>query len=450
VFHKIINFYKTGADRPPCSDDPKEVARLYEQKRWSVFLSITLGYAIYYVCRQSFAVVKKPMLDAKIFNAEEMGRIGAALLLAYAFGKFCNGFLADSSNIRRFMASGLLISSFINLFLGFTTWFWVFFILWGINGWFQSMGSAPSVVALAQWFSNRERGTRYGVWFIAHNIGEGIAYAGIAYLVAHTSWRWGFWGTGMLGVVAALIMLRTLADRPQTYGLPPVAEYKNDYVAGTAASQKGSLFYRQLEIFHNPVVWILGLSSAMAYVARYAVSNWGILYLQEDKHYQLETAGLLLGLSQVGGFFGAAFCGYFSDRFFGSRRNVPTLIYGLLQTASLVLFFATPAHMTWLSLLSLSLFGFAISGSVVFLGGLTAVDLCPKRVTGAVMGFIGLFSYLGAAAQDWLSGYLIHIGQVVVDGKVVYHFDKAIAFWVAASVLSLLLPCLIWNAKPQD
>ena len=67
-------------------------------------LSITLGYAMYYVVRQGYAVVKKPLLEAKIFDAAQIGAIGSVFFMTYMIGKCVNGFLADRLNIKRFLA----------------------------------------------------------------------------------------------------------------------------------------------------------------------------------------------------------------------------------------------------------------------------------------------------------------------------------------------------------
>ena len=84
-----------------------------------------------------------------------------------------------------------------------------------------------------------------------------------------------------------------------------------------------------------------------------------------------------------------------------------------------------------------------------YVGGLTAVDLSSKKATGAAMGTIGMFSYIGAAAQDTISGVLIDAGKIMVDGQARYNFDNAIVFWIGAAVLSTLLPLLVWKAKPR-
>ena len=116
--------------------------RSLKRLQWSTFLSATLGYGMYYVCRLSLNVVKKPIVEEGIFSETELGIIGAVLFFTYAVGKFTNGFLADRSNINRFMSTGLLVTALVNLFLGFVHSFILFAILWGISGWFQSMGAA--------------------------------------------------------------------------------------------------------------------------------------------------------------------------------------------------------------------------------------------------------------------------------------------------------------------
>ncbi|MFQ6114079.1 MAG: MFS transporter, partial [bacterium] len=269
---KIIDFYKTGEDQPLISDQ-NQIKKIYERKRWSVYISLVLGYGFFYTCRLSLSVAKKSMIDAGIVDVKELGIIGAALLYVYAIGKFTNGFLADRANISRFMSSALMFSAIMNLLFGFTNYFIVFVVLWALNGWFQSIGSAPSVVSICQWFSNKERGTRYGIWAGAHNIGEGLTFIGTAFLISLLGWRAGFTGPGIACVVMAAIMFQTLADRPQTYGLPHVADYKNDYSAGKPCQESVSKL--QLLVLKSPIVWILGTSSALMYVTRYAIHSWG-------------------------------------------------------------------------------------------------------------------------------------------------------------------------------
>ena len=158
---KIVDFYKISSPLVGGETDSERSSR-FKRIRWATFLSATTGYGIYYVCRLSMNVVRKPIVEEGVFSETQLGIIGSCLFFVYAVGKLTNGFLADRSNVRRFMSTGLLCSALINLCLGFTGSFYAFVILWGLNGWFQSMGAASGVVSLTRWYSSKERGTFYG------------------------------------------------------------------------------------------------------------------------------------------------------------------------------------------------------------------------------------------------------------------------------------------------
>ena len=444
----LLRFFLTGSDKPLLTDRER-IDNSYRRNRISVMLSITLGYGIYYTCRLGMSVVKKPLIDGGIFTAEELGMIGSAIFYTYAFGRLVNGFLADHSNIKKFFPLGLLLSAFINLIIGNTTLFWVWVVLWGLNGWFQGFGAPSSVVALSHWFSNRERGRYYGIWSTAHSMGEGLTFVVSATLVTVWGWHGGFIGPGLLCIVAAVVLYYTLRDRPATYGLPLIADWKNDHGALIVPEGKKKLTTSRTQflILKLPSIWILGLASAMMYVTRYAINSWGILYLQEAKGYSLVEAGSILGLNTLAGIAGCTAYGFISDKLFAARRPPVTLVFGLMEVISLfIIFYAPPGHPVLLTL-AFVLYGFSLSGILAALGGLFAVDIAPKKVAGAAMGFIGIFSYMGAAFQERISGYLIQQGTTMLDGVRHYDFSKVIIFWVGCSVISLILATTLWRIK---
>lgn len=388
------------------------------------------------------------MIDEGLFSESQIGFIGSALFVAYAIGKLTNGFFADRSNIRRFMSFGLLVSALINLMLGLTTAFYMFFILWGLNGWFQAMGAAPSVVALSRWFSDKERGSYYGAWCSSHSVGKAITFIATAFVVSMFGWRWGFVEAGLIGIVGATIVYLLLHDTPESDGLPPIADYHNDHAPVSSGGK--SVSELQIEVLKNPYIWILALSSAMMYISRYAIESWGIFFLQTYKGYSVLKASSIISIGSITGIFGTLFCGYFSDKFFNGSRNVPNLLFGLINVTSLALFFFVPNGLVWLDTLSMALFGLAIGALVTFVGGLMAVDIASKKASGAALGLVGVASYIGAAIQDTVSGHLIEKGKVVINGEVSYNFTPVMIFWLSAAILSVVLALLVWNAKRED
>ena len=57
----LWQFFKTGPDIAQIADS-EVVKRKFNSVRWRVFASITIGYAFYYIIRQSYSVIKKPLL----------------------------------------------------------------------------------------------------------------------------------------------------------------------------------------------------------------------------------------------------------------------------------------------------------------------------------------------------------------------------------------------------
>ena len=138
----LYTFYrisKPSVDKVPAD----KVASTYKSLRNRTFWGVTIAYSLYYVCRTCISLFKKPLIDEGVLTEGQLGLVGAAFLFVYAVGKFLNGFIADYCNIRRFMATGLFLSSVLNLLLaalGFfhnmiptVVIFLAFAILWGMN-----------------------------------------------------------------------------------------------------------------------------------------------------------------------------------------------------------------------------------------------------------------------------------------------------------------------------
>ena len=57
----LNKIFLTAPDAPPMQDAEKAKSIFYSLC-WRVFASITIGYAFYYIIRQSYSVIKKPLL----------------------------------------------------------------------------------------------------------------------------------------------------------------------------------------------------------------------------------------------------------------------------------------------------------------------------------------------------------------------------------------------------
>ena len=123
--------------------------------------------------------------------------------------------------------------------------------------------------------------------------------------------------------------------------------------------------------------------------------------------------------------------------------------FAVAEIAALLVIFFGPANDVVL-FFAFAVYGAALSGLIASIGGLFGVDIAPRGATGAAMGFVGVFSYLGAATQENVSATLISQGMTMVDGVRSYDFDLAIQFWIGTSMVSMLLAATLWNTKVRD
>lgn len=476
----FLSFYKMST--PSAMKVPADqVEKTWKRQRFQTFLAGTFGYALYYVCRLSMGVMKQPLIDAGLLNATQLGLIGACLYWAYAVGKLVNGFLVDSSNIKRFMASGLIVSVVANLIMGIlgasassagiasSVLFISFAIIWGLNGWAQSMGAPPAIVGLSRWFPLKIRGTYYGFFSASHNIGEGLSFIFVGSLVAAFGWKWGFFGAAAAGVLGVLLIIFLLHDTTDSKGLPPIEvlseemtqeEYDVNHEAmkadakAAAAAQQAETKRMQKAVIKNPGVWILALSSAFMYMSRYAINEWGVIFLQEAKGYELGKAAGIIGINPIFGIIGTVVSGWLSDVVFKGDRKYPAFVAGILEAIALALFLFGGSA-AWVNILAMVLFGIAIGVLIAFIGGLMAIDLVPRKATGAALGIVGMASYAAAGLQNIVTGLLLdgHVIDTVNaagEAVTVHDFTYVSWFWLGAAIISFVLPVFNWRRKQQE
>ncbi|WP_434643352.1 MFS transporter [Klebsiella sp. I138] len=416
---------------------PKAAAQFSEPHfrwvRWQTFLAMTIAYVTFYVCRLSFTVAKSALVELGI-SPTELGMIGSALFFSYAIGKLVNGFIADHANVVRYMSLGLLLSAGMNLMMGMTTNALLLAVFWGINGWAQSMGVGPCAVSLARWYGYKERGTFYGIWSTAHNIGEALTYIVIAAVIAGFGWQMGYLSTAALGAAGVVLMLVFMRDSPQSCGFPPISLIRDE---PQQEESSGSVFKNQLLAMRNPALWTLALASAFMYIDRYAVNSWGIFFLQQEKAYTTVEASGIIGVNAIAGIAGTIVAGMLSDRFFPRNRSVMAGVISLLNTAGFALMLWSP-HRYSTDILSMIIFGATIGALTCFLGGLIAVDISSRKAAGAALGTIGIASYAGAGLGEFLTRIIIDKTAIIENGKTLYNFSTLSQFWVAAGLASAL------------
>ena len=136
-----------------------------------------------------------------------------------------------------------------------------FAILWGINGWTQSMGSPPGIINLSRWFPLNKRGTYYGIFSASPYIGEFLSFIVIGAIVGTFGWQSGFIFSAVAGIAGTLVILFCVSDTPESKGLPSVQALSSEEMRAEDRMRTSEV---QKIVLRHPGIWIIAAASASA------------------------------------------------------------------------------------------------------------------------------------------------------------------------------------------
>ncbi len=415
-----------------------------------IFTTLWITYASYYLCRVNFSVALPGIMDEFGCSKAELGLIGTAFFWMYALGQFINGQIADRFGARKLVALGLLASAVVNILMGFSAILGAILILWGLNGYFQAMGWAPSVKTLANWFSLERRGRISGLLGSCYQIGNAVGWVLAGFLIARYGWRSAFWIPAALLLLSVIHWYTRIRNSPESIGLPTIEAYEGhgervgNSTAAWAKAQVSEeehlgLPYTLKQTIGNPRVWIVAWAFFFVDIVRYGFLLWAPTYLFETQKAGIDKAAYTVVAMPLAGALGAFFSGWATDRFFQSRRapiiTINLLLLGILAWAYR---FVVPAGAWILSFMVLALIGFATYGAHVVMVATVPMDYGTRKAAGSATGFIDGFGYLGAGVVGVCTGFLVDR----------WGWDAGFYFWIVAAFVACALMALLWTYKP--
>jgi OPA family glycerol-3-phosphate transporter-like MFS transporter len=443
----VFAFLKPAPDAPPLPAD--RVDPEYRRLRLQVFAGIFIGYAAYYLVRKNFALAMPDILaEHPEYTKAQLGSAMTGLSIAYGASKFLMGSVSDRSNPRWFMPLGLLLSCALMLVFGFVkevyTSVFAMIALMTLNGWVNGMGWPPCGKTMVHWWSTRERGRVVALWNVAHNVGNGtaapLALLGVALF---GTWTAKFSFNALVAATIAIGIWFLLRDTPQSCGLPPVEQYKNDYPADYRHDHERTFTFREIFLEHvlpNKYLWAIAMANAFVYFVRYGVVDWIPTYLQTAKGFSFKESTVAWALFEYAAIPGTILCGWMSDKVFKGRRAPATIVYMLATLVGVIVYALNAKGPLWIDQAALIAIGFFIYGPVMIIG-LHALDLVPKKAAGTAAGFTGFFGYVfGSAVAGTGVGWIAdHWG-----------WDGVFATMVVCCLLTIVFSAMTLGHKAQS
>jgi sugar phosphate permease len=414
--------------------------------RIGVFLSILLGYSCYYLTRNSLtftapAMVATPGLGLDITS---IGVITSIFPLCYGCSKFVSGVVGDVLSPSIMLGGGLIATGLVNLAFGASSTLPFFCVLWAMNGILQGFGAPSCAKILTSWFAAKERGTYWGMWNIAHNLGGFVAPI-LAGTAARTlGWNWGLWTPGLIALFVGTVIVLTLKDSPEERGFEPV-EVVTLKVQENEEGAKTNLIQNLLyNVLSNPFIWGLAFTYFCVYVVRQGITSWSVFYLIKEKGViDAGAAAVRVSGLELGGLLGSLIAGRISDWYIATSsggsvgKRVQIVMAYLVGVAFMLLSFrAIPAGHPVIQAIIVFMIGFFLYGPQMLIG-LCGAEIVGRRSVGASEGFLGWIAYLGAANAGVPLSLLVQS----------YGWDAFFAALISACVLAILLLAPITSAK---
>ncbi len=426
-------------------------------RHWQIrtFVTIWITYGSFYLCRanMSFAL---PGLAAEFgLSKTLLGLLGTALFIMYSLGQFVNGQLGDKFGARKLVFVGMIFSALLNIVFSFSTAFAFMLVVWGLNGYFQSMGWSPQVKTMANWFTVKQRGKWMGWMGSCYQIGNAYSWLLASYLAASYSWRTLFWVPAILLLISSIHFVIRLRNAPEEIGLPPIEQLRKmqdggpepEFLDPDAApvcvvtkDEHLGFVYTCKVCVTNPRIWGVALAFFCLDIIRYGFFYWAPTYLIEAQGATISSAGLQIAVLPLAGSAGAIICGWATGRFFQNRR-APVICICLFGLAIFsYLFYAAPPGAWLWGLFCLAVVGFCTYGPHVLMVGHAAQDFAGRKAAASAAGFIDGFGYIGAAMTGVFTGWLVEN----------YGWHAGFYYWIIAALVAAFIMLALWSAPVHE
>ena len=425
----------------------------FKSWQWQVVICSMIGYSMFYFVRKNFSFAMPALGTEYGITNTSFGIILSLVGVIYGISKFLNGIVADRINARKHLVVGLGICVILNFIFGWSdklstmitgqtsgpdfvgAMVVIMAILLIINNIFQGCGFPPCNRLLAHWVPPKELATKSAIWNTSHSIGAAIVSVFCGYIIARTgNWRYCFFFPAAVAAFGILFIILTLRDTPSSVGLPELADTKTelDEDDSTAAFKA---FIRK-RVFRSRIVWTLAITDLFVYIVRFAVLDWGPMFLQQRENpLSPQLSGWTIGIFEVAGCVGMLCAGWMSDKFFkGKSHRVCAAEMFLTAVCMIALHILPKDSNPVLVLILLALAGFFIYGPQAMLG-VTAVKHATKKAASTAVGLIGLMSYASViftgVGLGWFSD---HFG-----------WDNLFLLMFVVAIIGGVIVATLWN-----
>lgn len=356
-----------------------------------LFALCFFSYTFSYFGRNNISVCLGPMVEEGLFTEIFRGYILTAFLICYGAGQFINGRLAVRFAPQKMVFLGLLFSGVCNILMAFVTNRWLLLIIWGLNGFSNSM-QWPSIIRIfSEWMSDEQR-QRAGA-----NISPTIPLGMLGcYLITFLALRFSDWHS----VFLASGFLLCAGSAVWAFGMRRLRPYitrmteQNALRRVDAAASGSSL---TLKVFCATGLFTIALAAFFNGTLKDAVISMVPQYLTDTLSVEASTASLISTLLPIFSVAGPYFGIWLNRRFFDNECRTTGFLFSIsLVCNACVLLFAKLVPFLPIVFISISMA--AMWGVNTMLLTYSPYHFGAMGISSAVTGTLNCIAYIGSSS----------------------------------------------------
>jgi ACS family glucarate transporter-like MFS transporter len=403
--------------------------------RWYLVFWLFILSAVSFLDRVNISVAGSSIATEYHLSHIQLGWLFSSFLWGYALFQTLGGWLADRLGPRLVLAAGV---GWWGIFTALTATVspalagavFLFVLIRFLLGAGEAIMFPASNQFISRWIPTQERGIANGVIFAGVGAGAGSAPAIVTYIMVHYGWRWSFWLSAFIGLLAGLIWFLVARDTPEEH--PTVRPSELLHIqTGRGAGRSGvpasnTRLIPWGVILASKEVWLVTLSYfCFGYVA-WIFFSWFYIYLAKVRGLDLKASAFYSTLPPLAMVAGSLLGGVINDKLTKSRGKragrCGIAVFALSLAAALLVIGSQAAS--------------ARLASMVLAGGAGALYLAQSSywsvtadISGPRAGSASGFMNMGAQFGGGLTAVLTPV--------LAQHLGWTYAFLVAATLSAL-------------
>lgn len=367
----------------------------YLARRKVVFAVAYIAYVCAYLVRNNFKLTSEALRLEHGWTLTSIGLVLTGFTIAYGFGKFFMGMVADRFPLRLVLSVSLGVSALLCIAIGFIHSLPLLFAVMLALGLVQGALAPTTMAMIANWYPNRTRGSRIAVWNTSQNLGGAalpLIIVGLLALTGPNNLAIVFWAPGLVVFIISFIFFRIGGDLPSKEGFGSLTEMYGKEGEPQVEVFEGDTYWGVLrrDVFTSRLVITLAGINALLYFARFGIVNWMPAFLGTEKGYSVEQVQVSMSVLEWVAIPGSFLFAWVSIKIPNKQSIVGAL--GLVCLSGVVMVYLINGNY-WITLISAGVIGALIYGPQLIVNVMT-LNVVPLRAAGVAVGFVGLSGYL--------------------------------------------------------